>query len=405
MQIDNKYSIDSCEVFINIDKVKSIPAELQTGIESIKLTNGQTLSTNDIDKHGISKLNNLDLRRPKITSSNKTNKDNINLNGIKYKLEKNNLIKKDFLCIQIPAKILGKDYFDGINSKNIDTIFDIVADHKIEFIGNKRNDQLNTFKDYGKFRDTDLKKDYTGIDPQTLTALINDLHKVTKHSNRIDIGTRPYLQTDNLGIDFGRRETSKVASPHQVIYHKTIEMVNNSIDFYGQYFSTSNIPQIARIETNFKDSQLWKRIDSKNTIAEILDTLDTKQSHISNIVLECFSKHLTPTADANNKNILTKEFKMNYEYSIMYEMIVLLYATNQAKNYNDIVDHFWNIYHKHQVFKKRQYIEKKKIIKYLCNVIEKDMQIIHTTKQLKTIQNDTKINTINDIFLKHNFRL
>jgi hypothetical protein len=178
------------------------------------------------------------------------------INGITYRFYIKAFIdsKKlahEYVVFQISAKMLKERYFEGITSDNYASIVTDINSFGVLRISNK--DFLE-----GLVSDIDICINQL-IDLKSLKTAFS---LILQNPNS---GKKPLLHhisqsntlknTNNLGLDFNKREKATNTTPYCKIYHKGFELLSKSITFYKAFLEpmrTSVIDNLVRYEFTIK---------------------------------------------------------------------------------------------------------------------------------------------------------
>jgi len=200
----------------------------------------------------------------------------------------------DCLILLINSKHLGERYFEGITLNTIKIIYHILI----------QNDIMQCSFDTlmkAQATDTDFKKDFHCIIDE-YKQMIRGLFVMGKASNIRDRGARKHKS--DLGIEFNKRASGTIANPFTKVYHKQIELEQNSFDFSDYYLNDINYKDVIRIETTIKDKQHFKSVlpELKDTNLSTILSLSTKQKDV--IMSNGFNRNLLPRI---NNRVYKKE--------------------------------------------------------------------------------------------------
>lgn len=230
-------------------------------------------------------------------------------NGCKtfYKIEKQ--IGKTgtvstYLIILFTSKVLGIDYFKGIQRTTVLDSYERLMEQKVIFV---------TFENFmlGECTDTDIKIDL--IPRIEAIKIIDSIYLLAKPKKRAIEGCSTYRRKTNLGIQFALRKTSMyVNCPYLKFYEKIRELKYSSEVFYQNNFVNAPLPnEILRIETTIKNKKHFKHFGQQST------TLDSVINNLDNIGLLAFKKAFECHMEFSekhlmNKNLIPKENKEGY---------------------------------------------------------------------------------------------
>jgi len=164
--------------------------------------------------------------------------------------------------IQINAKMLCERYFEGININNIRKVYDYLQSFKIlEF----------SYEDFldGYVYDCDLCYDVTAT-PEVWNGLCKKVHSQVKMEYLKYVPNGWTDNSRNVGLEFNSRNAGTPTHPFIKLYHKGLELTNNSYDFNQNYIKKNNLP-IGRLEYNFKRRKHFEYFDvNVTTLRELL---------------------------------------------------------------------------------------------------------------------------------------
>jgi hypothetical protein len=215
----------------------------------------------------------------------------------KYVCQKisNGRTTEPFLCILFNSKLLKDRYLEGITLENIRIVYDEIIKQKA--IKVDYEEFLN-----GRCTDIDFKADREIKSLKQMEDIIQELDRLTKNSKDREKGNRIFRQRANYGIEWCKRQFSSNDSPFFKVYHKSIELKNNSSEFFNEHIK--NIPEnLIRIEwtlKNKKHAESFKYFkNGKKGFMMFLHESMTLQSLIEiensfkyNMAIQVFGKHL-----------------------------------------------------------------------------------------------------------------
>lgn len=178
-----------------------------------------------------------------------------------------------FISIGIHSKMLGEGYLQGINSKSIHKLYNEIQRHGLIDV-----DALSLF-DKSSCTDVDIKRDEM-LTSNALKAQIGDLKKSVFSKRKHLVKT--FRKADNLGIQFSERSTTSFkTAPFLKIYHKGIELIQESNLFASKHLGEVSYQDIARIETTIKNRKHFRYLygDEFNPTLGNVISLTTEQQH------------------------------------------------------------------------------------------------------------------------------
>tara|TARA_R110001592_G_scaffold242634_1_gene503290 strand:+ start:589 stop:1644 length:1056 start_codon:yes stop_codon:yes gene_type:complete len=273
----------------------------------------------------------------------------------------------DCLILLVNSKQVAYDYFKGITLSTIRTIYEL------SISANILRCSFSTFM-RANCTDTDFKKDFPCVIDE-YKQMISGLSTMGLQSTKRGYGVRK--QPNNLGIEFNSRDSATISKPFVKVYHKEIELQENSFDFADRYLSDINYKNIIRIESTVKDKKHFMSLlpELKDTSLDSILNLNTSQKDI--IMADSFNRNLLPRAhnkvynqeglnqkdlyhlqilnifvnqnkytsdEAINKIIFTMDCKVaksrlkKYLFKLYNDYIYQINYTEKAKNINQIYD-------------------------------------------------------------------
>ena len=152
----------------------------------------------------------------------------------------------EYVMFQINAKQLKKKYFEGINRKNIKTIYNYLMSFKIVYL------DYSAFLD-GLISDIDICYDYN-ITKKGMQETNQKIYEsVLPHCSKY-VG-KPFKRKDNTGLQFNDRAKATPSKPYCKIYHKTTELETKSEEFAKTYLKDIDYQNLGRFEYTIKNSK------------------------------------------------------------------------------------------------------------------------------------------------------
>jgi hypothetical protein len=280
-------SIDSFRISIPINLVEIIDSNLTDKVTSLTI-NAQT---NEV-------LTEREVKENSITKS---------INNVPFRFNIDNSFNEKKVVILLNSKQLFEDYFSGITESNIRTLYNRIIECKVI------NIDFDVFIKQ-PIVDVDFKRDnVTGLDEyHKALEIIRNCSKLSKYK---DDGCHTYSN----GIEFSVRKTSKyLSNPYFKIYHKEIELKENSSEFTKKHLKGINFENLVRFEFTIKNKKHFNSFGvNSNTLEFILRLSDeVKEKMLSSIV----KKHLSSREMIKP----TKNDNLNPNQQIMFDYINVL---------------------------------------------------------------------------------
>lgn len=175
-----------------------------------------------------------------------------------------------FLIILVNSKLLKSRYLEGITIENIRLVYDEIISHKVVSF---------SFESFTKgfCTDVDFKMD---VQCQDFTSSINTMKSYSKEKKQRDNGVNVFNDKNgtNKGIEWNKRATARPAAPYLKIYHKGLELLNNSKTFYSKYVNVSAeyLKNLVRVEATIKNKKHFQKHGIEDTALNNLLSIDNK---------------------------------------------------------------------------------------------------------------------------------
>lgn len=233
--------------------------------------------------------------------------------GIKYRFAKQicqtGISSEERYVILVNAKMLGKNYFEGINYKNIKSVYDyIISKNILDF-------SYDDFLD-GYVYDADCCYD-VNAGPDLWHSLCCRVKSSVLHENEKYINHFKNQQS-NVGLAFNDRNGGTPAHPFIKLYHKGLELDDNSYDFNKEFIKQNGL-KIGRMEYNFKRRKHFEYFGLE--IKSLRDLLEVGVETLKEVVLKTISKFYLNkrTKVRNNTKLGPSEFYIKYLVSFAVE--------------------------------------------------------------------------------------
>ena len=218
----------------------------------------------------------------------KENSYAIKQNGIsvRFGIESQNTANRKvetFLVILVNSKLLKREYFDGITEKNVGKVYDELIKYDVVSF---------SYKSFlsAECTDVDIKKDCK----MSLKGFDDSISSIEQHarpSKKRGQGYRRIKEKTNQGIEFSERKTTSFCSnPFFKIYHKELELNNNSSEFADKYLSEIDYSDTVRFECTIKNKKHFRYLGvDETTLKNILELPINKMNEMMSTTI---SKHL-----------------------------------------------------------------------------------------------------------------
>lgn len=227
---------------------------------------------------------------------------------IENQVTRYNSVQK-YLVILITSKILGGDYFKGIQHSTVYDVYTNLINENIVYF------DFKTFMS-GECTDMDVKFDFLPkVDAMTL---VKSLYKQAVAKVDAHRGCSVYKKKTNLGIQFSLRKTQAfLTSPYLKFYEKIRELNSKSIDFYNAYLLGFNLPnEVVRCETTIKNKKHFKSLGESSTVfSDVILNLDRISE---NAFRKAFKSHIMDYSDNYNVEAIDKAKNLNINDRILH---------------------------------------------------------------------------------------
>ena len=244
-QFLEKVKVDSLKIRIPKEDVEIISSRFLQAFQKVYINHG------DVDEH-------ISLENHK---TNVTNGITTRIGLVESLVAKS--VVKEFIYIQVNAKMCEKRYFDGIGKETIGIIYNYIMALKVIFVS------FDIFMD-ALVSDIDFAYDIP-ISPEHMKFLNQKMYNAVllKKKKYLD---EPFKRKDNVGISFNRREKATPTSPFIKIYHKGLEFANKSKEFCDFYFSGIDLVNYGRLEYTIKNAKHQKYLGiGIKTLSQLMD--------------------------------------------------------------------------------------------------------------------------------------
>lgn len=202
--------------------------------------------------------------------------------------------QKTFIQIMITSKLLGKDYFQGINKQNIKSIYNYIINDSVIEIPYK--DFLNS-----AITDIDICIDFQA-DLEQFEDIKKKLIDNALEEKKDVINTRKKGYKEVFGVQYNDRTKATPSKPFAKLYYKTLELTERSKDFYQcnlePYYEQIVRNGIGRLEVTIKNSKHKERL-KLTKVKTLKDLLSIKQDNLNNVhrkvITEYYQKNLNPS--------------------------------------------------------------------------------------------------------------
>ena len=199
---------------------------------------------------------------------------------------------EEYMVFQVSAKMLKHSYFDGITKKNIKNIVDDINSFKIIKV------ELEDFLQ-GFVSDIDICINQL-IALKPLKIAFSFINNFALSGKKALINQFLQEKSQNIGLEFNKREKATNTTPYCKIYHKGFELQGKSVVFYKSFLEPmrkSVLDNLVRYEFTVKAAKHKKHLQSLGFSAEfktLSDLLNTSQDELTKIAKSGIANYLEP---------------------------------------------------------------------------------------------------------------
>lgn len=166
--------------------------------------------------------------------------------------------QQKFINLTVSAKLLKESYFEGINSFNINKLYDTFLSFGVFQC------RLKTFLD-GMVSDIDIAINRYCPSPAIFTDILSSL--VTQSGVKAK-HLKLFKESTNIGLNFNKRSFAKPSLPFIKFYHKELELKHKSIEFYETFLTDfkDDIKNLTRVEATIKNYDHKRRLEKYNIL-------------------------------------------------------------------------------------------------------------------------------------------
>lgn len=214
-----------------------------------------------------------------------------------------------FIKLVITTKFLKSNYFDGINSSNIYELY-------LQFIN--LGIFYTSFETFiqSQVNDIDICQDTCVNKLQTFSDAIDSIYQQSqskfKYLNRFK-NKNEY----NTGMDMNSRHKATPSLPYIKLYHKEIELLTRSTEFYElylrQHFNKSDIKNLVRVEATIRNSRHKKRLSNNNILPDfktLQELLQIETTQLYKFLQYSVSSYVETKPRIKNPNLSPSEHIM-----------------------------------------------------------------------------------------------
>lgn len=191
-------------------------------------------------------------------------------------------ISTPHISLTVSAKLLKEFYFQGINKNNLKDLYNEFMSFKVFYCS------YHDFKT-ALASDVDVMVNQRVSTPKIFQSLCRILYN--------QCGTRKFLvqlftKDDNSGISFNKRRTASPSLPFIKFYHKKLELLSKSKNFYNRFLTpfAEQIEDMFRVEAtikNYDHKRRLKKYDVLPMFKTVEELLEIPQAKLYDFV--CFS--------------------------------------------------------------------------------------------------------------------
>jgi hypothetical protein len=193
----------------------------------------------------------------------------------------NTKVDTKFISLTVSSKLLRENYFEGITNSNIKTIYETFIDFNIFYCS------YDTFM-CAHLSDIDIcinRYSYSvSVFSDALDILQSQTGTKSKHLFKVS-------EQSNVGLSFGTRQSAKPSLPFIKLYHKELELLTKSAEFYNTFLfpkyaqAVKNLTRIEATIRNYKHKQRLAKYGILPEFRTLQDFLSIPQSDLYNFVV------------------------------------------------------------------------------------------------------------------------
>lgn len=234
-------------------------------------------------------------------------------------------VKYDKVAVLFSSKV-AKNYFNGIEIKDIETVLNFLKQKKIlEF------ENVKKIIGAGYFKDLDICKDviFNLDDKKRILDNLKNQIKQYKGNNKIGSGIKLYNNKINFGLSVNHRNGATLTKPFFKIYDKYKELKNKHPEFYNslnsdlRFYLFNNL--VMRFEFTLKDNSYFKKFDTSSNVIEFYKTLNNKPETLVRM------QQYFINANFVKKDIIRNRENLSPQQTIIARLLMLNLQDNKFK--------------------------------------------------------------------------
>tara|TARA_B110001450_G_scaffold136988_1_gene128650 strand:- start:2489 stop:3577 length:1089 start_codon:yes stop_codon:yes gene_type:complete len=187
--------------------------------------------------------------------------------------------------VQVNAKMLREKYDEGITFDNWKMLYNHIINLQVVYIDER------TWM-HGLVSDIDFCYDFVATAAE-LVSFSNRLKTlVLPHMVKFLYGQ--WSQKTNVGLQFRERSKGTPAKPFIKFYHKGLELLYNSVDFYNKFLKGNGTDYscVSRLEINLKNSD-HKKYHNLTHIKSFIDLMEITQKEKEDLIFSATPKYVS----------------------------------------------------------------------------------------------------------------
>jgi len=188
----------------------------------------------------------------------------------------------------------------------------------------------------GIVSDIDIKKDVT-ISKDEFRKGIKELDKASIKRKSVGLGSNPFYNNNNLGIEWNSREKATPTAPFIKIYCKELQSVmkdakllkDEEQPFFETYVGHQNLKDIVRIETTIKNLKSARRYGIENL--SLLEVMKLTSEQLNKIIVTALNLNLERRTPVVNKI-------KNLDKLTPNELLIYIHIDNMLRNQNNDIE-------------------------------------------------------------------
>jgi hypothetical protein len=267
----NKPYIDSLRLYIPFNKCKILDPKLTSRIQ--KIYEDESIP----DQFALHST----IKPPPIPIQTK--------DGINTYISLDNIGKERFIVVLCSAKILRKNYFQGITKHTVKTLYNFFINEKIFYC---------KYKTFLKSKPTDIDFSFNRK-VKSKKSFHNIIEDIKLQSGKNAEYLKHFNKPTNQGLEFSNRKSKfSVTKPHITFYNKNLELKHKSNIFYYANIEGLPVQNLIRCEFNLKNDAHKKHVWAKDILPvfdNLYELLNIPEASVLKFMQHSLNQYITKT--------------------------------------------------------------------------------------------------------------